>query len=124
VNNGGNTAAFIPLPQTVSSATISQLLSYTSSLTDTSLPFSVQDLYEHQRALHLRQLATNHIAVQELVFNKGFLPITLLHPLSRGRVSHNTTAPLSAPLVDHGTLSHPLDAEIFVQMLCFNRRLL
>jgi choline dehydrogenase-like flavoprotein len=62
--------------------------------------------------------------VQETAFNKGFLPITLLHPLSRGRISLNATRPLSAPLVDYSTLSHPLDSEVFVQMLRFNRRLL
>jgi choline dehydrogenase len=62
--------------------------------------------------------------VQETAFNGGFLPITLLHPLSRGRISLAATAPLSAPLVDYGTLSHPIDSSLFVQMLRFNRRLL
>ncbi|KAI8941203.1 hypothetical protein NX059_002441 [Plenodomus lindquistii] len=124
VNNGGNTVAFVPLPQMVSPATITQLLNRTSSPTNTKLPPSIQSLYARQRALQSRQLVRNDTAVQETAFNKGFLPITLLHPLSRGRISLATTAPLSAPLVDYGTLSQPVDSDIFLQMLRFNRRLL
>jgi choline dehydrogenase len=108
----------------VASATLSKLLNYTTSRMDTTLPDSIQSLYTHQHAIQMRQIATNHTSVQETAFNKGFLPITLLHPLSRGRISLNATRPLSAPLVDYSTLSHPLDSEIFVQMLRFNRRLL
>jgi choline dehydrogenase len=81
-------------------------------------------MYTRQRALQFRQFATNNTAVLESAFNKGVVPIVLLHPLSRGRISLATTAPLSAPLVDYGTLSHPVDSDIFVQMLRFNRRLL
>ncbi|KAH4121641.1 hypothetical protein HBH70_110800 [Parastagonospora nodorum] len=124
VNNGGNTAAFVALPQMVASATLSKLLNYTTSRMDTTLPYSIQSLYTHQHTIQMRQLATNNTSVQETAFNKGFLPITLLHPLSRGRISLNAIRPLSAPLVDYSTLSHPLDSEIFVQMLRFNRRLL
>jgi choline dehydrogenase len=124
VRNGGNTAAFVPLPQLASPATFIQLLKHTSPPTDATLPSSIQSLYARQRALQLRKFATNNTAVQETAFSKGFLPITLLHPLSRGRISLATTAPQAAPLVDYGTLSHPVDSELFVQMLRFNRRLL
>jgi choline dehydrogenase len=124
VNNGGNTAAFIPLPQLVSPTALNQLLHHTSSPTDSMLPPSIQSLYARQHAIQLRKFTTNNTAVQETAFNKGFLPITLLHPLSRGRISLATTTPLSTPLVDYNTISHPLDSNIFVEMLRFNRRLL
>jgi choline dehydrogenase-like flavoprotein len=124
VRNGGNTAAFVPLPQFVAPATLTRLLNRTSSHTETKLPPSIESLYAHQRAIQTRQFSRNDTAVQETAFNKGFLPITLLHPLSRGRISLAETAPLSAPLVDYGTFSHSADSDIFVQMLHFNRRLL
>lgn len=124
VNKGGNTVGFVTLPQLVSSATLSKLLNHTSSPTETTLPSSIKSFYARQRALKLRQFSMNDTSVQETAFNKGFLPITMLHPLSRGRISLNGTAPLSAPLVDYNTLSHPFDSEVFVQMLRFNRRLL
>jgi choline dehydrogenase len=100
------------------------ILNHTTSPPNATLPPSIQSLYARQNALQLQQFATNNTAVQETAFNKGFLPITLLHPLSRGRISLSSTTPLSAPLVDYNTLSHPLDSEIFVQMLRFNRRVL
>jgi choline dehydrogenase len=103
--------------------TLTHLLNH-SSLIDPTLPPSVQALYARQRALQLRQFATNTTAVQETAFNKGFLPLTLLHPFSRGRISLSSTAPLAAPRVDYNTLSHPLDSALFVQILRFNRRLL
>lgn len=103
---------------------VGQLLNHTSAPVESTLPPSVQDLYKHQRAIQLRQFAKNDTAVQETSFNKGFIPLTLLHPLSRGRISLNSTTPLDAPLVDYGTLSHEFDSNIFVQILRFNRRLL
>jgi choline dehydrogenase len=124
VKNGGNTVGFVTLPQLVSSTGLSQVLNSTSSPTDTKVPSSVQSLYPRQRALQLRQLAITNTAVQETAFKKGFLPITMLHPLLRGCISLNSTAPLSAPLVDYNTLSHPFNSEVFVQMLRFNHRLL
>jgi choline dehydrogenase-like flavoprotein len=108
----------------ISPATLAELLHNTSSPANTTLPTSIQLLYTRQRAIQLRHFAWNETAVQETVFNKGFLPITLLHPLSRGRISLASTVPLSAPLVDYGTLSHTFDSSLFVQMLRFNRRLL
>jgi hypothetical protein len=83
VDNGGNTVAFIPLPHMVSPATLTTLLNQTSSPLDTKLPTTVQQLYSNQRAIQLRQFPSNSTAIQETAFNKGFLPITLLHPLSR-----------------------------------------
>jgi choline dehydrogenase len=124
VNTGGNTVAFVPLPQMVSPATLTQLLNDTSSPADTSLPAPVQLLYARQHAIQLLQFAKNSTAVQETGFNSGFIPVTLLHPLSRGRISLSSTAPLSAPLVNYDTLSHPVDSDIFVQVLHYNRRLL
>jgi choline dehydrogenase len=108
----------------ISPTTLAELLHNTSSPANTTLPTSIQLLYTRQRAIQLRHLAWNDTAVQETAFNKGFLLVTLLHPLSRGRISLASTVPLSAPLVDYGTLSHTFDSSLFVQMLRFNRRLL
>ena len=126
VTKGGNTVAFVPLPRMVPQPTLAHFLHHKHPISpiDPLIPPSIQSLYTRQRALHLRSFTTNTTAVQETAFNKGFLPLTLLHPLSRGRISLASSNPLSAPLVDYNTLSHPLDAEIFVQMLRFNRRLL
>lgn len=124
VYNGGNTVGFVPLPQIASPAAASKLLNHTSAPMENTLPPSVQELYERQRGVQLREFARNDTAVQETAFNKGFIPLTLLHPLSRGRISVNSTTPLEPPLVDYGALSHSFDSDIFVEILRFNRRLL
>ncbi|KAH7396923.1 choline dehydrogenase-like protein [Phaeosphaeria sp. MPI-PUGE-AT-0046c] len=124
VRNGGNTVGFVPLPQLASPVIVGQLLQQTSAPVENKLPPSVRDFYIRQRTIQLRQFAKNDTAVQETAFNGGFLPLTLLHPLSRGRISLNSTTPLDAPLVDYGALSHEFDSELFVQILRFNRRLL
>jgi choline dehydrogenase len=89
-----------------------------------SLPPAIQSLYTRQHALQLSNLATNTTAVQETAFNNAFLPLTLLHPLSRGRIALTTRTPLSPPAVNYATLSHPFDATLFAHILRFNRRLL
>jgi choline dehydrogenase len=124
VYNGGNTVGFVALPQMASPSTVSKLLNHTSNPVETMLPASVRDLYSRQRAIQLRTFARNETAVQETAFNGGFIPLTLLHPLSRGQISINSTTPLDPPLVDYGALSHDFDSNIFVQILRFNRRLL
>jgi choline dehydrogenase len=126
VYNGGNTVAFVPLPE-FSNATSSLVTSAASedpSAIWPSVPASVLAGYKKQRAVLLRDFATNTTALQETSFNKGFLPLTLLHPISRGRISINTTKDLAPPLVDYRTLSSPTDLDVMIEVLRFNRRLL
>jgi choline dehydrogenase len=122
VTNGSNTVAFVPLPQLSPPATLTHVIYQTFSHADPALHSFIQALYARQNALQLRHLATNTTAVQETAFDCGFLPLTLLHTFSRGRISLASTTPLSAPLVDYATPSHPLDAALFTHMLRFNRR--
>lgn len=125
VSNGGNTVAFIPLPN-ITASTASILAS--ASAEDLSqlyfdTPSQVIQGYKSQRSVLLQNIRESRIAIQETAFNSGFLPLTLLHPLSRGRISINTTTKLAPPLVDYRTLSSPTDLAIFREILRFNRKL-
>lgn len=126
VAQGGNTAAFIPLPQFSLSTNpiIERARSENLINSGSSTPQFLLSLYEKQRAILLREFAAEDLAVQETGFNSGFIPLTLLHPLSRGKISINTTMHLAPPVVDYETLSSPTDLNILIEILRFNRRLL
>ncbi|KAF2727870.1 alcohol oxidase [Polyplosphaeria fusca] len=126
VTDGGNTVAFIPLPN-ITSSTSSLLASAAAQNPKTiypDAPASVLKGYSSQRALLIHHLSRGTISAQETAFNKGFLPLTLLHPFSRGKISINATTPLAPPLVDYRTLSDDTDLDIFLEILRFNRRLM
>lgn len=126
VANGGNTVAFIPLPyfSNSTSSIIKTALAEEPSAIWPNVPPSVQAGHRKQRALLLKEFAGERMAVQETAFAGAYLPLTLLHPLSRGRISINTTTLLAPPVVDYATLSLPTDLSLFMEILRFNRRLL
>ncbi|PVH96882.1 GMC oxidoreductase [Periconia macrospinosa] len=126
VANGGNTVAFVPLPNITASAASIITSAAAENLTQLypDAPPSVFQGYRAQRSSLLQNARESRIAIQETAFNGGFMPLTLLHPLSRGRISINTTTHLAPPLVDYRTLSSPTDLAIFREILRFNRKLL
>ncbi|PSN68119.1 choline dehydrogenase-like protein [Corynespora cassiicola Philippines] len=125
---GGNTAAFVPLPDIVSEASANSLVQAARTEDPAaiyfSVPPSVLDSYNLQREVLIDSFKGHTLPVQETGFNGPFIPVTLLHPLSRGRISLNGTKPLSAPLVDYSALSSPTDLAVLISSIRFNRRLL
>ena len=127
VVQGGNTVALLPLPQF--SQNFSHIIDFAnaqspSSIYPSGLDSTVLSGYRKQRSLLLQLYSRNDTAVQETAFNKGFVPIALLKPLSRGTISINTTAHLAPPVVDYRTLSDPTDLETMVAALRLNRQLM
>ncbi|KAF2179730.1 GMC oxidoreductase [Zopfia rhizophila CBS 207.26] len=127
VANGGNTVAFVPLPQF--SSDYEKIIEYAKSQPLDSIYPSISDTsllagFRKQRSLLLESYARDDTAIQETAFNKGFLPVTLLKPLSRGTISINTTEPLAPPVVDYGALNDPTDLEVMIAALRFNRKLM
>jgi choline dehydrogenase len=124
--NSGNTVAFVSLPNItlLAPSILSSAAAENFNEVYPDAPKAVLNGYEAQRKLLLDDIGTSRNAIQETAFNKGFLPLTLLHPLSRGRISINTTKHLAPPVVDYRTLSSPTDLTIFREILRFNRKLL
>ncbi|KAL8742857.1 MAG: hypothetical protein Q9190_004720 [Brigantiaea leucoxantha] len=79
--------------------------------------------YKAQSDILLDLYANDDVSVQETAFNgASFVPVAILKPLSRGRISLNSTDPLAAPVFDYGTFSHPTDLTIAVESLKINRK--
>jgi choline dehydrogenase len=124
VNQGGNTVAFLPLPNiTTSYPSIIALANLQrNSIYGSSLPPTVLAGYLTQRNLVLDLYASPDASVQETGWNGGaVLPITLVKPLSRGSVTINSTSILSPPFIDWGALTYPSDIEILMASLRKNR---
>lgn len=119
--NSGNTVSFISLPDITQNyeSIIALAKSYPADAfyppqTDPSIVAG----YEAQRKLILDLYASRTASVQETAFNGAqVLPLVLVKPLSRGTVRISSTDPLSAPRIDWGALTNPVDLEIMVAMV-------
>lgn len=69
-------------------------------------------------------LLTKNMTVYHTIFHATAAQsgLAYYHPLSRGTVNINTTAPDSEPLVDYRVLSNPIDIEILIEFMKFTRR--
>jgi choline dehydrogenase len=121
VNQGGNTVAFLPLPEvTTSYQSIIDLADSQSlsSLYPDGYDDSVLAGYEAQRSIITRLYTSTVTSVQEVGWNGGpVLPVTLVKPLSRGSITINSTDVLTPPVIDFGALIEPTDLEILVAAL-------
>ncbi|KAI9891956.1 MAG: hypothetical protein M1814_002150 [Vezdaea aestivalis] len=127
VNQGGNTVAFLPLPNITSDYQSLISLAHSQSLPDIypagSDP-SIQAGYATQREIILRLYAGTDTSVQETGYNgASVIPITLVKPLSRGSVHIKSDSILDRPIVDWGSLSDPTDLETLIAALKLNRKL-
>jgi choline dehydrogenase-like flavoprotein len=127
VNQGGNTVAFLPLPDIT--LEYQSIIDLANSEAATSV-YSTNDAsvlagYEKQRSMILDLYASTLSPVQETGWNGGdVMPVTLIKPLSRGSVVINSTDVLTQPLVDWGALTDPVDLETLIVALRINRALI
>ncbi|KAI9767690.1 MAG: hypothetical protein M1840_005562 [Geoglossum simile] len=125
VNQGGNTVAFLPLPNITSN--YQSIINLAKSQPPTTIyPSSIEPSvlagYVLQRSIILRLYASTTASVQETGWNGGsVIPITLVKPLSRGSININSTDILQPPLIDFGALEDPTDLEILIAALRVNR---
>lgn len=129
VNQGGNTVAFLPLPQVTSDyQSIIDLAN--SQLVSSLYPgdfyhSSVLAGYEAQRSVILRLYASTLTSVQETGWNGGpAMPVTLVKPLSRGSIMIDSTNVLTPPAIDFGALTDPTDIETMIAALRKTRALI
>jgi choline dehydrogenase len=125
VNEGGNTVAFLPLPNITSSyqSIINLAKSQDNSVYGPGLDSTILDGYCAQREIILSLYGSTDASVQETGWNGGdSIPITLVKPLSRGSVSLNSTDILQSPLIDWKAFTFPSDIEIMVAALRINRK--
>lgn len=125
VNQGGNTVAFLPLPNITSNykSIISIAASQSPSIYGQSLSPTVLAGYRAQRSIVLDLYDSRDASVQETGWGSGsVLPITLVKPLSRGSVIINSTSILNPPLIDWKALTYPSDLEIMIAALHINRK--
>lgn len=127
VNQGGNTVAFLPLPEITSN--YQSIIDLANSESASSV-YSADDAtvlagYEKQRSIILGLYGSTASPIQETGFNGGtVMPVTLIKPLSRGSVTINSTDVLTQPLVDWGALTDPVDLETLIAALRINRALI
>ena len=127
VNEGGNTVAFLPLPNITSSyqSIIDLAKSQQNSVYGPGLHSTILDGYCAQREIVLRLYGSTDASVQETGWGGGdVMPITLVKPLSRGSVTINCTDILQQPLIDWKAFTFPSDIEIMVAALRINRKLI
>ena len=81
--------------------------------------------YSAQKASIVRRLGTNTSAAYEIINNNaGSLTLAVMHPLSRGTCHINSADPFEPPLIDPRWLTNPVDRQVLVEALLFNREIL
>ncbi len=89
------------------------------------LDLSIVRGYTHQKNSLVRRLAEKTIAAYEIINNNaGSLTISIMHPFSRGTCAVKSSNPFEPPLIDPRWLSNPVDRQILIEALFFNRKLL
>ena len=124
----GNTVAFLPLPNITQSYESIIALARSqppSAFYPPQTDSSIIKGYQVQRDLILRLYASTTTSVQETGFGAlPAIPLTLLKPLSRGTILINSTNALSAPLIDWGALTNPVDLDIMLAAMRKQRELM
>lgn len=122
----GNAAAWLPFPVISNrSAAVSASLAAldTASVLPEDTHPTVIAGYAAQMASMSRALVSNLTAFYNLCLTgRGGGALVMLHPLSRGTVNINPKNPQAEPIVDYRALSNPIDRDVMVDILRFNRR--
>ena len=78
-----------------------------------------------QKSSVVQRLGTTTSAAYEIINNNaGSLTLAVMHPLSRGVCYINSPDPFEPPLIDPRWLTNPVDRQILIEALRFNRRIL
>ncbi|KAK2050079.1 hypothetical protein LZ31DRAFT_537896 [Colletotrichum somersetense] len=122
--------AFIPLSNFTTSDTANRLLSTINSTAAQFLPPGTNETVASGYQKQVEQILKMHndasTADMELLYVDGGRSVVniLMHPLSRGTVTINSSDPFLPPVIDPRYFSHPYDGQLLVESLRFNRRLL
>jgi choline dehydrogenase-like flavoprotein len=115
--SASNTASFLPLPL-IAPKSYRHLLDAAEqeeSYLGRSVPAVVAKGFEKQKKALLKSFGTMHAGVDEFLIAAGLVPvISLQKPLSRGYVKITPTNPFDDPIVQHRSLSNPLDLQILI----------
>ena len=81
--------------------------------------------YTAQKASLVQRLAETTVAAYEIINNNaGSLTVSVMHPFSRGTCYINSPDPFEPPLIDPRWLTNPVDRQVLVEALQFNRQIL
>ncbi|KAI9679236.1 MAG: hypothetical protein M1817_005255 [Caeruleum heppii] len=81
--------------------------------------------YAAQKTSLVRSLLNDNVAAWEIINNNvGSLTVAIMHPFSRGSCNINSPNPFMPPSIDPRYGSNPVDLDILVEALRFNRRIL
>ena len=70
-------------------------------------------------------MGRDNVAAYEIINNNaGSLTVSVLHPLSRGTCHINSADPFQPPSIDPRWLTNPVDRQVLVEALFFNREIL
>ncbi|KAF8248110.1 alcohol oxidase [Wilcoxina mikolae CBS 423.85] len=123
--SAGNTASFLPLPL-IAPETYKSLLASAKESQPYLPPATHPDVlagFNKQKQILLDAIATHDMAVDEFLVGAGLVPtIALQKPLSRGYVKISSSSPWDAPIVQHNTLSHPLDLSMLLASIDYAKR--
>ncbi|KAL2039964.1 hypothetical protein N7G274_007367 [Stereocaulon virgatum] len=78
-----------------------------------------------QKQSLVRRLAENTVAAYEIINNNaGSLTVSVMHPFSRGTCYIQSADPFQPPAIDPRWLTNPVDRQVLIEALLFNRRIL
>ncbi|SLM34007.1 Glucose-methanol-choline oxidoreductase, N-terminal [Lasallia pustulata] len=81
--------------------------------------------YTAQSASLVQRLAETTVAAYEIINNNaGSLTVSVMHPFSRGTCYINSPDPFDPPLIDPRWLTNPVDRQVLIEALQFNRLIL
>lgn len=81
--------------------------------------------YALQKNSLVRRLRLDTVAAYEIINNNaGSLTVSVMHPFSRGTCTINSADPFEPPIIDPRWLSNPIDRQILIEALLFNREIL
>ncbi|MCJ1429295.1 hypothetical protein MMC29_007208 [Sticta canariensis] len=81
--------------------------------------------YTLQKKSLVQRLGAKTVAAYEIINNNaGSLTVSVMHPFSRGTCSINSPDPFEPPIIDPRWLSNPVDRQVLIEALRFNRRIL
>ena len=81
--------------------------------------------YTMQKQSLAARLAENNVAAYEIINNNaGSLTVSVMHPFSRGTCYIQSADPFQPPAIDPRWLTNPVDRQVLIEALLFNRRIL
>ncbi|KAL8633749.1 hypothetical protein Q9189_000485 [Teloschistes chrysophthalmus] len=81
--------------------------------------------YTLQKQSLVRRLAETTVASYEIINNNaGSLTVAVMHPFSRGQCYISSADPFEPPSIDPRWLTNPVDRQVLIEALLFNRQIL